>query len=49
MAKYIVTEIVKYEVEADDEAAACDIITDAEDRDAYCVSVADRYAEEAHG
>lgn len=45
MPKYIVTEVVDYEVEADSEEAAEEIITDAADRDKYVVAVRERDAE----
>jgi hypothetical protein len=47
MPKFKVTEVVVYLVDADDEDHAEDIITNAEDRDQYCIEVSDRYAEEA--
>jgi len=44
---YIVTEVVEYEVEARSEEEACEIITQAGDRDLeYFVQVSDRYANE---
>lgn len=47
MPKFIVTEVVKYEVEADDAAQAEQFIIDSENRDEFCVEVTDRYAEES--
>ncbi len=49
MSRYIVTEEVEYEVEAEDEDAAVELVIDAEDRDKWCVGVGDRYAVEATG
>lgn len=44
---FIVTEVVEYEVEARSEEHACEIITQAEERDMeYFVQVSDRYATE---
>ena len=47
MPKYRVTEIVVYEVEADDEEHAVDIIIECDDPDAFFLEVRDRSAEEA--
>lgn len=44
MATWTVTEVVTYEVEADSEEEACQLIIDDPKRDERCIGVEDRYA-----
>jgi hypothetical protein len=46
MPRYRVTEVVEYMVDADDEDAAIHVIIHTEDRDAYWIGIAARYAVE---
>jgi hypothetical protein len=45
--RFIVTEVVEYEVEAKDEAEAVKKVADNIRRDDWCIRIADRYAVEA--
>lgn len=45
MPRYIVTEIVKYEVVADSAEDACEIVAGDAERDGYYIEVTDRSAE----
>lgn len=46
MARFLVTEEVQYEYEADSQEHAIQLCTDDADRDEKCVAVTERWAEE---